>query len=111
MNAQSFGHVFGMLFKRVEQRLTFIPPKLRRVIWVGLAIVGLPIFLVAFLFLRAWLYRKVSLYEKGELLYPTNQAQEIIEELQDINQKLGKYRKYNDNIIGSGNGTGNGINF
>ncbi|QEH46010.1 hypothetical protein FXN58_11100 [Aggregatibacter actinomycetemcomitans] len=57
MNAQSFGHVFGMLFKRVEQRLTFIPPKLRRVIWVGLAIVGLPIFLVAFLFLRAWLYR------------------------------------------------------
>jgi hypothetical protein len=111
MNVQSFGHLFGILFKRIDQRLFFIPKKLRKLVMIILSFVGLPLFLLFFLVLRGWLYRKVSLYEKGELLYPTNQAQEIIEELQDINQRLDKYRKYDDNIIGSGNGTGNGINF
>lgn len=104
MNAQSFGHLFGILFKRIDQRLFFIPKKLRKLVMIILSFVGLPLFLLFFLVLRGWLYRKVSLYEKGE-------SQEIIEELQDINQRLDKYRKYDDNIIGSGNGTGNGINF
>mgnify|MGYP006953169241 CR=1 FL=1 len=61
MNAQSFGHVFGVLFKRIEQRLAFIPRKLRKVVLVGLAIVGWPIFLVAFLAFRTWLYRDIPL--------------------------------------------------
>ncbi|KYK82848.1 hypothetical protein [Aggregatibacter actinomycetemcomitans] len=80
MNAQSFGHVFGMLFKRVEQRLTFIPPKLRKVVLVGLAIVGLPIFLVAFLALRAWIYRDIPLELNTNLsneLQPTDSSEDI----------------------------------
>ena len=80
MNAQSFGHVFGMLFKRVEQRLTFIPPKLRKVIWVGLAIVGLPVFLVAFLLLRAWLHRTIPLASNSSLdTDDGNRLEELLE--------------------------------
>lgn len=100
MNAQS-GRTFGRMFNRVERLFIFLPQRPRKLLLIALMVAGLPFFLVAFLLFRAWLYRDVSLDERGEIFYPTNQTQQVIEELQSINRNLTNLKGNNTFGVGS----------
>lgn len=109
MNKQNLGYRLGKLYRKFRQ---WQHPTVLK--WLYVVLIFGTIFVLFFDFF-VWLLIIVlcgiALVLYSDIVWgPTPAEQEIINELKEINKKLQKKKyKYNDNLTGSGEDTGNGI--